>query len=149
MKNTPIYFISLIAFAFIILVFKMVTNKFDKREDVTLQTSKYVNVKNAEIEILNGCGDAGIANLFTNYLREQQYDVIDIRNAEHFNYKNTIILVHKVEKMKAANDLAKMLHINKEHIKTDNNIWDLSIIIGKDYKDLISYKEISKYYEPF
>ena len=149
MKNTPIYFISLIAFAFIILVFKMVTNKFNKREDFTLQTSKYVNVKTAEIEILNGCGDAGIANLFTNYLREKQYDVIDIRNAEHFNYENTIILVHKIEKMKAANDLAKMLHINKEHIITDNNIWDLSIIIGKDYKDLISYKEISKYYEPF
>ena len=51
--------------------------------------------------------------------------------------------------MEAANNLAKILHINKEHIKIDSDIWDLSIIIGKDYKDLVSYKEISKYYEPF
>ena len=35
MKNTLTYFISLIVFVIVMFVFKIVTNKFDKRENLT------------------------------------------------------------------------------------------------------------------
>ena len=35
-----------------------------------------------QIEILNGCGVEGIAELFTNFLRANNYDVISIENAK-------------------------------------------------------------------
>ena len=30
-----------------------------------------------QIEVLNGCGDKGVADLYATYLRENKYDVID------------------------------------------------------------------------
>ena len=44
---------------------------------VLLSHSNYIR---AEIEVLNGCGEAGIANLFTKFLRSKGYDVIEIKN---------------------------------------------------------------------
>ena len=57
-------------------------------------------------------------------------------------------MVHKKEKMDVAKKLAKILKI--KNIKLDEDgIWDLSLIIGKDYKELDSFEMIKKYYPPF
>ena len=61
----------------------------------------------AEVEILNGCGETGIAKLYTNFLRANNYDVIDSKNADHFNYINTEILIHNKDKQ----NIAKLLDL--------------------------------------
>ena len=47
-----------------------------------------------QIQVLNGCGDKGIADLYASYLRDNSYDVIDYKNADHFNYNASQIIVH-------------------------------------------------------
>ena len=50
--------------------------------------------------------------------------------------------------MPIAKDLAKILKI-KEIRLDKRGMWDLSLIIGKDYKNLDSFEIIKKYYPPF
>ena len=42
-----------------------------------------------EVEILNGCGEKGAADLYTVFLRHHGFDVVDFKNASHFNYNKT------------------------------------------------------------
>ena len=118
--------------------------------DMPYQTSSAVNIDiKAEIEILNGCGEAGVANLYSNFLIQKGFDVIDSKNADNFDYLNTNILVHKKEKMDAAKNLAKILKIKNIKLNDGGGVWDLSLIIGKDYKELDSFEIVKKYYSPF
>ncbi len=106
----------------------------------------------AEVEILNGCGETGVAKLYTNFLRANNYDVIDSKNAHHFNYINTEILIHNKDKENIAKLLAHKLDIKEKniHYKSNKyNLWDLTLIIGKDYKKLDSFNIVNKFYEPF
>ena len=59
------------------------------KENVATELRHSTHIR-AEIEILNGCGEAGIANLFTKFLRSEGYDVIEIKNADNFKYKETV-----------------------------------------------------------
>ena len=106
--------------------------------------------KRLQIEVLNGCGIKGIADLYTNFLRQNGYDVIDYKNAENFNYDNTTILIHKNNIN--TTHLKELMKIDLFYIKNlidEYKFFDLTIIIGKDYKNLESYNDASLYYEPF
>ena len=119
----------------------------ESNNETDLNYAPYIR---AEIEILNGCGEAGAANLFTRFLRSEGYDVIDIRNADNFKYKNTLVLFHKIDVEDKAKELSEVLDISESNIKfNNNNIWDLSLIIGKDYKELESFEKVKKFYELF
>ena len=76
------------------------------------------------------------------------FDVIESKNADNFDYLNTNIIVHNKNKIDVAKKLAKKLKIKNIEIN-ENGIWDLSIIIGKDYKKLDSFEIIKKHYPPF
>ena len=125
-------------------------NEYSSNEDnINLKKNSYTEPI-AEIEILNGCGQPGIANLFTYYLRSHNYDIIQIKNAEHFNYEETYIIINDTNKIYLAKDLMSLLKINKDNFSIDKNqIWEINIIVGKDYKTLESFNEIKKFYEPF
>ena len=106
--------------------------------------------KRLQIEVLNGCGIKGIADLYTNFLRQNGYDVIDYKNAENFNFDKTTILIHKNNINPA--HLKELMKIDLFYIKNlidEDKFFDLTIIIGKDYKNLESYNEVSLHYEPF
>ena len=47
-----------------------------------------------QIEVLNGCGDKGVADLYANFLRNNSYDVIDYKNADNFDYNASKLIVH-------------------------------------------------------
>ena len=147
MKNTLLYLFSIVL---IIMAVYYIKNSFkSKNIDVVTELS-HSNYVRAEIEVLNGCGESGIANLFTKFLRSEGYDVIDIRNADNFKYKNSVILFHKVDTEDKAKELSKVLNISKDNIKFSNSsIWDISLIIGKDYKELESFEKVKKFYELF
>ena len=84
-----------------------------------------------------------------NYVNYNSY-YNDIKKSDNFDYENTLILIHNSFKENEAIELAKLLKINKNNIKFNNdNIWDLSIIIGKDYNELKSFEEIQKHYSLF
>ena len=145
MKNIILYLFSIIVIIIAVYSFK---SKGDKTDMTTeLSHSNYIK---AEIEVLNGCGESGVANLFTKFLRSEGYDVIEIKNADHFKYKETIILFHNKDIQEKAKVLSKILDINQDNIKFNkNSVWDLSLIIGSDYNNLSSFEKIKEFYELF
>ena len=133
----------------IIAVYYIKNSKDQNKEDMIteLRHSDYIR---AEIEVLNGCGESGVANLFTKFLRSEGYDVIEIKNADNFQYTETIILFHNEEAQDKAEMLSEILNIKQSNIYFNkNSVWDLSVIIGSDYKNLISFEKIKQFYELF
>ena len=68
----------------------------------------------------------------------------------NFQYTETIILFHNQKAQKKAEMLSEILNVNQSNIQFNkNSVWDLSVIIGSDYKNLTSFEEIKKFYELF
>lgn len=146
MKNTILY---LFAIIIIIIAVYYVKNSFKNQTNTSTELS-HSNYVRAEVEVLNGCGESGIANLFTKFLRSEEYDVIEIKNADNFQYQKTIILFHNQESEEKAKILAKILGVQQNNIKFNaNGVWDLSVIIGNDYKNLNSFEKVKQFYELF
>ena len=96
-----------------------------------------------QVEIWNGCGIENLALIYKKFLRQEGVDVLNSKNADHFNYQNTIICHHRGD-LERALSVAKILKIDSnkiiEHI--DNNLfYDLTVIIGHDYDSLQSYHD--------
>ena len=104
-----------------------------------------------QVEIWNGCGISNLAVMYTDFLRNEGLDVLDSKNADHFNYLETTILHHRGEKNRAL-VLADILKIDINSIVNDKNenlFYDLTLIIGKDYIDLPSYRDAVLFQPPF
>ena len=104
-----------------------------------------------QVEIWNGCGISNLAMMYTDFLRSEGLDVLDSKNADHFNYLETTILHHRGD-INRALVLADILHINHSNIvgdKNENLFYDLTLIIGKDYTDLPSYRDAVLFQPPF
>ena len=156
MKKYLTYFGFLFLIMILLYQLKITLGK-DDLSKTNLSANPITEAFIAEIEILNGCGVSGIAELYTNFLRSSKYDIISTDNAkdEHgkinFDYKNCKIIVNNQKKLRAAYQLSLKLGINKQHIKKNygNGIWDITLIIGEDYNNLNSFKKINKFHEPF
>tara|TARA_B100000029_G_C17181194_1_gene817037 strand:- start:174 stop:710 length:537 start_codon:yes stop_codon:yes gene_type:complete len=104
-----------------------------------------------KVEIWNGCGVPKLANMYKDFLRSEGLDVLDSRNADHFNYEKTQILQHRGEIARAV-ELADIMKIDSDKItqKTDGFLYyDLTLIIGKDYSQLDSYRNAVLHQQPF
>lgn len=102
-----------------------------------------------EVAVYNGCGEKNIARLYTEYLRESGFDVVEEDNAEHFNYENTEIWIFDKKGAKA-NYLADILGVDENHIKFHSlektSFFDLKLIVGKDHYELESYNDVMRHY---
>ena len=104
-----------------------------------------------QVEIWNGCGISNLAVMYKDFLRNEGLDVLDSKNAEHFNYSKTTILHHRGN-INRALVLVDILKIDKSSIvddKNENLFYDLTLIIGKDYIDLPSYRNAVLFQPPF
>ena len=81
MKNTITYLLSIVLIIIGVYYIKTTYNTEPNQASIQNQLSKSGYVR-AEIEVLNGCGESGVANLFTKFLRAEEYDVIEIKNAD-------------------------------------------------------------------
>jgi len=104
-----------------------------------------------QIEVHNGCGVTKVANVFTEYLRAEGFDVLDSRNAENFDYEQTQILHHQGDRAQAI-ALGKIMAIEDVQIIESKNInitHDLTLIIGKDHESLPSFDTALMYNSPY
>ena len=82
--------------------------------------------------VLNGCGVEGIGLKTARYLRERGLDVVDFRNADSFDYEETIV-VDRAGDMGAAVQVARMLRIaNVIQQIPETPLVDIIIIVGAD-----------------
>ena len=150
-----LFFSSFICFIILFVVFKNWdtnnTNLVSPRIDLMNQVQTYDALnKIIQIEVLNGCGEKGIADLYANFLRKNNYDVIDYKNADNFNYNSSKIIVHNNNL--AVENVADLFDIeskNVDYLFNENIFYDMTLIIGKDYKQLESFDKVSKYYNPY
>ena len=95
-----------------------------------------------QLEIWNGCGISNLALMYTDFLRSEGLDVMDSKNADHFNYSKTTILHHRGDMSRALvlSEILKLDPINIIEDKNESLFYDLTLVIGKDYIDLPSYR---------
>ena len=156
LKKILIKFLSISTLAIIAFIFynnNIQTNAENEYSSIALMNqSKMENYLNDRVQIqdLNGCGDKGIADLYASYLRDNSYDVIDYKNADHFNYNASQIIVHNNNLL--VENIADLLFIpssNIDYVFDENIFYDLTLIVGRDYKNLDSYDDINKHHHPF
>lgn len=105
------------------------------KENERVQENKII-----QLEILNGCGVDGIADKFTDELRMKYFDVVHTGNYRSFNIDESVVIsrTHDTENAKR---IAEALGINETKIVMQANkdyFLDATLIIGKDYKQLIA-----------
>lgn len=107
------------------------------KEDTTAQL-KQKPADYIQIEVLNGCGVAGVADKFTAYLRSNRFDVIQAGNYSSFDVDKSMV-IDRIGNMANAEKAAAMLGIKKENIIQQinkNYFLDVTFVIGKDYNQL-------------
>lgn len=95
-----------------------------------------------QVEVLNGCGAGGIAAKVTQYLRDNDIDVVKMGNHSSYDIKRTV-LWDRTDKNQPSRKIAELLGLRDDRIteKIDPNLQlDVTIILGADYNTLIPFK---------
>lgn len=94
-----------------------------------------------KVEVLNGCGEKGLAAKISDFLRIEHIDVVRSENADNFDYERTI-LIQRSDNLFNLKTTAKALNfdINDEArviIRPSSTAdVDLTLILGKDYRSV-------------
>ena len=117
-----------------------------EKEPVIKQPEKMI-----QIEVLNGCGKSGIAKIFEEYLRQQGYDVVNTENYKIMGKINWNVprskVIDQIGNIEFAEDVAESLGIDDKYVSSNENpspIYDVTVVIGKDFDKLKGFKEFSK-----
>lgn len=107
--------------------------------------------KRIQVEVLNGCGEQGIAKILGNRLIKKDYDIVNsgnyIENGKtKFDVKETKIIdqLKTPENLIKAKDLARFIGIKTTRVESFENpspIADITIVIGQDFKALPVFKK--------
>jgi|TARA_Y100000294_G_scaffold128963_1_gene120656 hypothetical protein len=98
-------------------------------------------IDESQVEVLNGCGIQGIAGKFSRYLRDNNIDVLNSDDADHYNYTHTLI-ISRTGDIQILDKVSSLLGFDlkdKNHIlnKPDSGSeFDLTVIIGSDYTSI-------------
>ncbi len=131
--------IGLLLFLIAVLSFSLFIKLKKLNEFKSLNNSNYVSAKPIQVEVLNGCGISGAADKVTDFLRNKKYDVVQMGNYRTFNMDESIIIDRKGN-IKIAQDIADSLGLDKKNVIQQinkNYLLDISIIVGKDYKQFV------------
>jgi len=106
--------------------------------------------KKIQVEVLNGCGEQGIAKILGDRLINKEYDVVNsgnyIENGKtNFTVEQTKIIdqLNTPKNLAKAKDLAAFMGIQSSFVESFENpspIADITIVIGKDFKTIPVFK---------
>ncbi len=101
-----------------------------------------VERKLIRVEVLNGCGTAGLAKKATDFLRIKGFDVVNVGNAENFDFPETIV-VDRVGDMTSAWKVARAVGASNVIQQKDLDLLvDVTLILGKDHQNLEPFGEL-------
>lgn len=93
------------------------------------QTTRPIRVR-----VLNGSGAPGAARSAKNFLTQQGFDVVEIGNANSFNYQQTEIIMH-IPSDVAVSRIRQILRVYgtvTQDFRADESV-DVTVILGRDY----------------
>lgn len=134
--NAAIGFLSVLLIALLIALGTRVI--YPRILNTRVEANSQLISKVIQIEVLNGCGVAGIANRYTSVLRSNGFDVVETGNFNHFDLENTII-ISRSGVMENARQIASALGVNEENILREESpdfYLDVTVVIGHDYEQL-------------
>ncbi len=111
-------------------------NKID--EQLSNQTTSDI----IQLEVLNGCGVSGVADRFTDFLRNNNFDVVKTGNYISDDVSESLV-IDRSGNMANAFKTAKALGIKNENVIQQLNkdyFLDVSIVLGRDYFNLTPFK---------
>ena len=156
--NVPITLLTLIACLFIgSFIIQMMSENNLKSSIVDLDKLLTKNLYEEEtghriqIEILNGCGQRYIASMYQNFLRHEGYDVMAAINASSFDHEYSMVQLHRGNSTMAVY-LSDLMGVHDSLVieKLDESLmFDLTLIIGSDFKELGSYDQAMRYYPEY
>ena len=137
--NITIYLLTVVI---IYLGYSIVTKLYlfeSQQVDGTTQEHERV----IQVEVLNGCGVPDIADKFTDILRKKKFDVVNVANYRSFEVDKSII-IDRAGRLGNAKYLADVIGLDRKLViqQTNKNYFlDITLIVGKDYKQLFYYVE--------
>lgn len=156
MKNNLLNYIlngAIILFLIVVVYFgfSLINNslKSDKSIKEITDTSKSLTHQpnlTIQLDVQNGSGENGVATKITEYLRKNNLDVVEIGNYKSQNVERTLILDRSGD-MNKAKKVAMILGVNERNIipQSNNSLYlDVTIVIGKDFKELKPFLEKKK-----
>lgn len=103
--------------------------------------------KKIQLEILNGCGESGVAKKLSALLKKSKYDIVNSGNYMERGKVNWKVqetkIISQISNPKNARELADLMGIlysNVEEFENPSPIADITVIIGKDYKTLAIFQ---------
>lgn len=88
------------------------------------------------VEVLNGCGDAGVAERVTDWLRGEGFDIVYFGNADTFSYEETILL-DRSGRPEFVREVAGVLGCERIERRYDGLLLlDVTVIVGRDWRGL-------------
>ena len=91
-----------------------------------------------QVEVVNGCGVARVAERTRNFLIDRHFDVISVGNHDHFDVPRTLV-IDRAGNEQAARQVALALGIPDERVRQEirrDYYLDVSVILGKDFATL-------------
>lgn len=136
--NAAIGFLSVLLFA---LIFALVTRViYPRLLNTRAEANSQLISQIIQIEVLNGCGVAGIANRYTGTLRKNGFDVVETGNFDHFDLRETIV-ISRSGVMENARQVASALGVSESNILREESpdyFLDVTVVIGHDFEQLNS-----------
>lgn len=103
-------------------------------ESTTSQFSERI-----QIDVRNASGVSGLAADFTDFLRKNGFDVVEMGNFETSEEELTLILDRKGNNLNNMKKIASALGVHEKNIIQQVNkelFLDATVVIGKDFKEL-------------
>ncbi len=101
-----------------------------------------------QLEVLNGCGAQGVAKIFSKKLKRYDYDVVNsgnyLRKGKTYWKVLKTKIIDNTGNRENAEKLAEIIGIDSKYIESKivrSPIADITIVIGKDYRDLMIIKK--------
>jgi hypothetical protein len=131
------------------LSFSLISNTLNSSEpekDITDTTKISITNQPGEtiqLEVKNGTSENGVAGKFTDYLRKNGFDVVEMGNYSSQDIEKTLIIDRAGDRTKARK-VAIALGVSQNNIiqQLNSSLYlDISVVIGKDFKVLKPYIE--------
>lgn len=136
------FIIAVLSLAIIFLAYSILTKLQSASLAKEEAVKKNIPADIIQVEVLNGCGRSGVADRFTNFLRDHKFDVVYMGNYMSFDMDKTLV-IDRTGNNANAQKAADALGVESRNIIQQVNedyLLDVSIIIGKDYYRLNPYK---------
>ena len=129
--------IILLGILIVFLTFSLFSRMSDNSREKEISDKKTASAV-IQVEVLNGCGATGVAEKFTDYLRKEKFDVVQMGNYISFDIDKSLV-IDRTGNRANAEKVAAALGIDNKNVimqKNADSFLDVSVVIGKDYKKL-------------